>query len=231
MEVERYIIDKSIEKRLEVTRWLGEETVLAGASGWFFEGAFKEILSNGGSFKLESLSGTAILKLQIPNRGFLPAPAANTEGIDGSFYHKRTKTLYVFQCTVSNRHPVKAMGIIRAIQSLVLKPDSVVLIFVLPDDNEQFQRQKIEFRYLHSLTPESDISIIHGVGPFMAEKLRKLNVSTIAQLRALVSRGNGHETYSSLISNLDRDMLLQVEYQFLAKIPQYKVVLSDVVKR
>jgi hypothetical protein len=227
LEVDSHLVDKTLKNRLEVTRWLGGDSLLAGVSGYFFEGAFKEILRSGGFFTFDSLNGFPSLQVDI--QSFIASPSTNTEGIDGTYFCEETNQLFAFQCTVSERHPVKAMGIIKAIETLRINPSSVVLVFVVPNNKREFKLQRIDFRYPQTLTQDSDISLIHGVGPFIAEKLSKVNVNTVGQLRALVRAERGNEKYNLLIANLDRDIFLEKKYKSLAEIPQYRLTLPDFV--
>ena len=183
-------------------------------------------LSSGGDFTLESVTDGSRAVLKLPRGEYKPSASINSESIDASYFNAETMTLYVFQCTVSSKHPVKAMGIINAIEQLSTKPTKTVLVFVIPVQPADFIRQKIDFRYHPSTDMSSDVRLVHGVGAVVHQELIKLGIKTIGEL-AQKSRDGAAGPYSYLIDNYFKDRALQQEHSTLARVQQVKLLMAE----
>ena len=118
------------------------------------------------------------------------------------------------------------MGIINAIEQLSTKPTKTVLVFVIPVQEADFIRQKIDFRYHPSTDMSSDVRLVHGVGAVVHQELVKLGIKTIGEL-AQKSRDEAAGPYSYLIDNYFKDRALQQEHSTLARVQQVKLLMAE----
>ena len=156
-----------------------------------------------------------------------PSAFINTEGLDGYYLDESAQTLYLFQCTVSDRHPVNAMGIIKAVRQLNAVNSRVILVFVLPDPNPTFSRQAIQARYSDAVNPSSDVIAIHGVGTTLQRDLHARNIKTIDDLEAAVLRGGVPSRFVDLFKRYQEDRQLQVDMASVHQVPQFKLELPN----
>ena len=65
------------------------------------------------------------------------------------------------------------MGIMKAVEISTQPVRNAVLVFVLPERNDQFTLQKIEPRYSAPVDSSFNVRSLHGVGPVVESTLRK----------------------------------------------------------
>jgi hypothetical protein len=90
-----------------------------------------------------SVSG---VNLEIPLNSYVHAKKKDFESIDGHYYDEQQNTLYLFQTTTKQAHPVKARAILKHLESMNLcNTDglSVNLVFVVPTGMKDFNLQEI----------------------------------------------------------------------------------------
>ncbi|KAI3661901.1 hypothetical protein MP638_005942 [Amoeboaphelidium occidentale] len=195
------IDDKSEEKRKVLIKELKGTSHAGSFLGWMFEEYCKDMLSKSGTYTLRPLldkksksSATAgSIKLVIPkNNGYIHAATKNYKAIDGYYYGKRNKTLYLFQMTLSNSHPVKGSGIIEHIAKMGLSWVAglkVYLVFVVSKGMRNFKKQKIELEKRFS--SKSDLTVLKGVGPVGAKELSDEGIETVKEFLEAVEKEKG----------------------------------------
>lgn len=170
---------------------------------WLFEGEVHSQLSSPVGFhgtarslgsqndlKIDLKSGYTQLKASSTVTDFikdyyLRPTECNFESID-SYYVTNNGSLYLFQATISPKHPVNAKGILRVLKSLKVSADKAILIFVVPQDvADSYTKQKIvvdERIY-------TELKQVPGIKGKKAAKLRKIGIRTLEQLRHAYENG------------------------------------------
>lgn len=88
---------------------------------------------------MKSLTGKEEYSLNLNPGDFKPAPADNSESIDGYF------SSHIFQITRNYHHPVNAKGIRKHFELLKLpNPQELTLIFVVPKGLGDYKKQEKE---------------------------------------------------------------------------------------
>ena len=197
---------------------------MASVVGAFFEIYASCVLSQGDQFAAMSISGEQVrnVTIELPKDQYLKSSAKNTESVDGHWHDSTTGILYLFQCTVSQHHPVNANGIINLIEKVDLQhisADLVRLVFVVPDDQE-IRKQSVVFNR-PPLPGTAAVSLIHGIGPALNEKLVSQNILTVADLQQAIELD---ERIKSEFSRKLESALLasskRTKFSFLANITQ-----------
>lgn len=151
--VYKNITDKSEKKRQDFLTSINDFSERSEFRSWLFEGYCMEKPIKGGEFSLVPLrhgvsnrGSVSGVNLEIPLNSYVHAKKKDFESIDGHYYDEQQNTLYLFQTTTKQTHPVKARAILKHLESMNLSNTdglSVNLVFVVPTGMNDFNLQEI----------------------------------------------------------------------------------------
>jgi hypothetical protein len=215
--VEKYIQDKSEEKRKKLVDWLKGSTKCSTLLGWLFEGYANQILGKGGYFKLRSLNSDEIIVEHIVQ--YRPAPSDTYESIDGYCASK------LFQITRNFNHPVNAKGIKKHCDLITFtNPQELKLIFVVPKGmGDDYKKQNILIEELYH-GDLSNVSVIPGIGPSATKKLFSESINTIKDLMNAPNSAGIQKFKRQL--DIFMNSVNSVNWKVYETIPQYVLELE-----
>lgn len=254
LQVEERIRDKKNVERVDLLRWLdgvGKGGVLYG---WLFEQYVHETFQQGESFQLVSLQDDGrkelILNPQVGHydkftttdslenifRDVYMTPNANNfESLDSFYYSEADKTLHVFQITRSAVHNVKEYGLIKLLELIKLKDETLNgnielnLVFVIPQGlGDSFGKQRIVFDDIPSIEDLSEYRVEQVKGIGSAKRYKRLRdeagITTGKQLYEAV-KADAPEI--SHVRNVGKEFVQKVDarssWDFLNNIPQFYI--------
>ena len=117
----------------------------ASLIGHMFENKCNERLNMGGTYALKGLSCGRSRKLKLKEMKYLPMERFNYPSIDG--YYREGQSLFLFQMTICNSHPIKFVGIRKLFEELGITMDSfdswdIKLVFMLAKGMGEFNVQR-----------------------------------------------------------------------------------------
>jgi hypothetical protein len=133
--------------------------------------------------------------------------------------------------TVNKSHSVDGNGILEILKSLEefeqpgqLQPH---LIFVVPEDSNEFKKQRIETWDL-SIGLNSNVSAIKGIGKVLASELSTIGITKVGELLDKIDNGECKE-YERLMQQYVSPANEAPILKLVSQIPQYRYVLKNAI--
>jgi hypothetical protein len=228
--VDESISDASDSKRNELVHWLGGVSKCSSLVGWLFEGYTHRILDLARTYQIRCLSDDVLMDLALTAHEYVSAPTSNYESIDGHYFEKDKKTLYLFQITRSNYHPVKQHGLVEHLKKMNLADRlheiAIKLVFVVPKRLADFKLQKIK-----PVDYSKDLSVkvvkIPGIKAYQKATLATKKISSVLELKEAVEANlPGMERFGPLLERFMKGIDSQSQWNFLLSIPQFVLTLD-----
>jgi len=190
--------------------------------GFLFENYVRAVLAEGGRFRLRNAdSPTKVRMVNFRKNKFVPMPKLNATAIDGLYLNRTTMSLYLFQATLADRHPIDGEGIIEHIKSLGLAPKDVKLhlVFVVSKGKSGFKRQTIAFQD-RSQKLKANVSSVCGIGPVRTHDLATFGILNVGQLIRGIASETSLRPYQRLVDRF-LTQLPQEEKRIICEMPQF----------
>jgi len=231
-KLEQHVLDVPDDEKINFIQTVKNVPESCGLAGWMMEYQCGNLFRRGGGFSCEPLSddGKEIC-VDLPPNKYQNLINRKNEAVDGMYFDQKNRKLYLFQMTVNKSPSVDGNGILEIFKSLEqfgqpgqLQPH---LIFVVPEDSNEFKKQRIETWDL-SIGLNSNVSAIKGIGKVLASELSTIGITKVGELLDKIDNGECKE-YERLMQQYVSPANEAPILKLVSQIPQYRYVLKNAI--